>query len=170
MLRHRAVEAEGLSIHVVEAGSPDLPAVVLLHGWPESAVAFERVMVPLSATAHVVALDLPGIGDSVAPAASNDKRTLAKYVRAAIASLGLNDVTLVGHDVGGMIVYAFLHAYAGELRRAAILNVVIPGVDPWCDVIRNPQIWHFAFHAIPELPEMLVSGREAKYFAFFILL
>jgi pimeloyl-ACP methyl ester carboxylesterase len=76
-------------------------------------------------------------------------------------------VTLVGHDVGGMIVYAYLHAYPKTLQRAVIMNVVIPGLDPWSDVIRNPHIWHFAFHAIPALPETLVAGRQAAYFDYF---
>src|SRR6185295_14394948 len=50
---------------------------------------------------------------------------------------------------------------------AVILNVAVPGVDPWSEVERNPQIWHFAFHAVRELPERLVAGHEAEYFAFF---
>jgi pimeloyl-ACP methyl ester carboxylesterase len=81
--------------------------------------------------------------------------------------LGLTNVTLVGHDVGGMIVYAYLRAYGDELARAVILNTVIPGVDPWDEVRRNPRIWHFGFHAVPDLPEEIVTGREAAYFDFF---
>ena len=66
-----------------------------------------------------------------------------------------------------MIVYAYLHAYPETLQRAVIMNVVIPGLEPWSDVVRNPHIWHFAFHAIPTLPETLVTGRLAAYFAYF---
>src|SRR5213075_1193356 len=92
--------------------------------------------------AHVVAMDLPGIGGSPDPPTSGDKRTLARCVHGVIASLGLTDVSLVGHDVGGQIVFAFLHAFPGVLRRAAIMNVAVPGVDPWSEVKRNPYIWH----------------------------
>jgi len=166
-IRHWTTDAGGLPVHTVEAGSAEAPAIVLLHGWPQSATAYEDLMAPLSAAAYVVALDLPGIGGSPAPAESNDKRTLARTVRATIRALGLRDVTLVGHDVGGMIAYAYLKAYPHELRGAAILNVAIPGIDPWPEVVRNPHLWHFAFHAVPKLPETLVSGREAAYFAFF---
>jgi pimeloyl-ACP methyl ester carboxylesterase len=166
-LRHRDVEAEGIPVHVVEGGTSGGPALLFLHGWPESWAAFERVMLALSREAHVVAMDLPGIGGSRIPPPANDKRTLAACVRGVIGALGLRDVTLVGHDVGGMIVYAYLHAYRDELRRAVIMNVAIPGVEPWDEVRRNPRIWHFAFHAVPELPERLVSGREAAYFDFF---
>ena len=47
------------------------------------------------------------------------------------------------------------------------MNIVIPGVDPWSEVIRNPHIWHFAFHAIPDLPERLVANRLGPYFDYF---
>lgn len=116
---------------------------------------------------RVVALDLPGIGQSPLPPTSNDKRFLAKVVHQLVGTLGLRDLTLVGHDVGGQIVYAYLRAYPGELRRAVIMNVAIPGVDPWNDVVRDPAIWHFGFHAVPQLPELLVHGRQADYFDFF---
>lgn len=130
-------------------------------------MAFEQVMAGLITEAHVVAIDLPGVGGSLDPSAACDKRSLAGYVREVIAQLGLQHVTLVGHDVGGMIVYAFLQAWPGELARAVIMNTVIPGIDPRDDVERNPHIWHFAFHAVPQLPETLVEGRQADYFNFF---
>ncbi len=166
-LRHRQVQSGDASIHVVEGGSPDQPAVLFVHGWPESWAAFEQTMLFMSDKAHVMAIDLPGIGGSTPPAASGDKRTLARAVRGVIAALGLQRVTLVGHDVGGQIVYAFLHAFPNELHRAVIMNVAVPGVAPWSDIKRNPAIWHFAFHAIPDLPETLVAGRQAEYFAYF---
>ena len=58
-------------------------------------------------------------------------------------------------------------AYPGGLARAALLNIVIPGVEPWDEVERNPHIWHFAFHSVPELPELLVAGHVRRYFDFF---
>lgn len=167
VLRHLQVDADGVAIHLVEGGAMEKPAVLFLHGWPECWVAFEQVMAGLASEARVVAIDLPGVGGSVDPPAAYDKRTLAGYVREVIAQLGLQHVTLVGHDVGGMIVYAFLQAWPAELARAVIMNTVIPGIDPWDDVERNPHIWHFAFHAVPRLPETLVEGRQEDYFNFF---
>ncbi len=167
VLRHRQLVVEGISVHLVEAGDGEKPGLLLLHGWPENWSAFERMMIPLSKDAHVVAIDLPGIGDSLTPPASCDKLTLAKYVHSIVNGLNLRKATLAGHDIGGQIVYAYLHQYPGELQAATIMNVVIPGVDPWFEVKRNPHIWHFAFHAIPDLPEKLVAGKQADYFAFF---
>lgn len=166
-LRSKPVEVEGVSLHVLEGGAPGRGSVLFLHGWPESSAAFAEVMRELQKGFHVLALDLPGIGRSVGAPAANDKRTLARYVKGAIAALGLEDVTLAGHDVGGQIVYAFLHAYPGELKRAVMMNIAVPGVDPYAEVERNPHIWHFAFHSVPKLPELLVAGHVAEYFAFF---
>ena len=166
-LRHRLVEVDGISIHAVEGGEAESVCVLFLHGWPENWTAFQHVMGPLSEEAHVVAIDLPGIGGSETPPISNDKRTLAKYVRGVIEKMKLNNVTLVGHDVGGQIVFAYLHEYPNELKSAVIMNVAIPGVDPWSEVERNPHIWHFGFHSVPELPEKLVTGNERIYFDFF---
>lgn len=166
-VRHRQETVDGAAIHVAEAGDVGKPVVLCLHGWPESGCAFEGVMAQLQADAHVIAIDLPGIGGSTTPSAAGDKRTLAGCVRSLIAALGLRQVTLVGHDIGGMVTYAFLRRFPHELARAVILNTAIPGLAPWDEVIRNPHIWHFAFHAVPELPERLVAGHEAEYFAYF---
>jgi pimeloyl-ACP methyl ester carboxylesterase len=164
---HRQIVVDGLDIHVAEAGAAERPPILFLHGWPESWMAFARIMESLSREWRVVAIDLPGIGQSASPAPSNDKRTLAKYVRGVILALNLRNVTLVGHDIGGQIVYAYLHAYANDVRQAVIMSVAVPGVEPWPQVVRNPLIWHFAFHAIPDLPERLVQGHQADYFAYF---
>jgi pimeloyl-ACP methyl ester carboxylesterase len=158
---------DGLQIHVAESGPVDRPGVLLLHGWPESWAAFTRIMELLAGEFRLAAMDLPGIGESTSPSPANDKRTLARYVRGVIQALSLRDVTLVGHDIGGQIVYAHLHAHPDDLRGAVIMNVAVPGVEPWPEVVRNPYIWHFGFHAVPELPELLVQGHQAEYFGYF---
>lgn len=47
------------------------------------------------------------------------------------------------------------------------MDTVIPGVAPWDQVRANPQIWHFAFHAVTDLPERPVDGRQRPYFDYF---
>lgn len=47
------------------------------------------------------------------------------------------------------------------------MNTVVPGVAPWDEVLANPYVWHFAFHSIPQLPELLVQGKQRQYFDFF---
>lgn len=169
-LRHEVVQVDDAAIHVVDAGPSDAPAVILLHGWPESWATW-REMIPLAAQAHrVVALDLPGIGGSTrgraSGAAAGAKADIARTVNGVISALRLQDTTVVGHDIGGMVAYACLRDYP-ELARVAILAVPIPGVDPWDEFVRSPFLWHFALHNVPELPERLVTDRVAEYFDYF---
>ena len=105
------------------------------------------------------------MGES-AGSAGGSKRQLAARVHDLVSALGLTGLTLVGHDVGGMIAYSYLRQYA-DAAQVVIMDTVIPGIDPWQEVLRNPHIWHFALHAIPALPEALVQGRQAEYFDFF---
>jgi len=162
-VRHRQIGVEHVSIHVAEAGDPKNAALLFLHGWPENWSVFEQVMRQLADTKYVVAIDLPGVGWSEGRVVTQDKLTLARYVKGTIAALGLSRVTLVGHDVGGQITYAFLRAYPGELELAVILNAAIPGVEPWAAALADPKAWHLHFHAQPKLPELLVGPHLAAY-------
>jgi pimeloyl-ACP methyl ester carboxylesterase len=76
-LQERQVRASGVAIQTVSAGAAELPCILFLHGWPQCSAAFERVMTALRYDAHVVAIDLPGIGGSPTPPASNDKHARA---------------------------------------------------------------------------------------------
>lgn len=169
---HHSVDADGLSVHVAEFREAhrrggERPGILFLHGWPENWSCFQGVMPRLSRDFDVAAIDLPGIGESCTIPSSGDKLSLARAVRAVVRELGWEHTHLVGHDVGGQIVYAYLKAYPEELSSAVILNVSVPGVDPWSELERHPQLWHFAFHAVPELPERLIAGQQEEYFAFF---
>jgi pimeloyl-ACP methyl ester carboxylesterase len=163
--RHSHVPSGDGSLHVVEAGDPRGRPYLFLHGWPQSWRAWEDVMALAAPEARAIAIDLPGVGESAGSAAGS-KRQLAARVHDLASALGLTDLTLVGHDVGGMIAYSYLRQYA-DAARVVIMDTVIPGVDPWQEVLRNPYLWHFALHAIPALPETLVQGRQAEYFDFF---
>jgi len=165
-LRDGTVRVGDAVIHVVEAGPLDAPAVVLLHGWPESWATWREIMRLAAETERVIALDLPGIGGSARGRAAAAKADIARTVLGAIESLRLRDVTVVGHDIGGMVAYALLRGYP-ELARAAILDVPVPGVEPWDEFVRSPFLWHFALHSVPDLPEHLVADHLAAYFDYF---
>src|SRR5919198_2507897 len=125
MLQHQQITISGLPLHVVQAGDPARAGILFLHGWPESWAAFERIMDSMQSEYRVATLDLPGIGESTAPAPSSTKRSLAGYVREVIRALDLRDVTLVGHDVGGVITYAFLCGFPGDFSRGVVMNVAV---------------------------------------------
>lgn len=168
--RHDDLDLDSARVHVVQVGAPDAAPVVFLHGFPESWREWRAVMAAAARDGYrAVALDLPGVGGS-RPTTQRpvpvSKAQIAATVHELVDALGLTDVTLVGHDIGGMVVYAYLRRYP-ELARAVIMDIVLPGVPPWEDFVRQPFLWHFAFHAIPQLPESLVQGRQREYFDYF---
>ncbi|HET7537506.1 MAG TPA: alpha/beta hydrolase [Candidatus Didemnitutus sp.] len=163
----RQVEVGGLDIHGVEAGTSNGRDFLLLHGWPEDSSIFWPLLDLLGSRTRAVAIDLPGIGASKIPPKCGEKRGLAHWVSNVIRALGLRDVTLVGHDVGGQIAYACLRISPVVVGRVALMNIVIPGIDPWDKVIHNPHLWHFAFHGVAGLPATLVADHVGEYFAFF---
>ena len=163
--RHRQITVGGSSLHVVEAGDPAAPPVLLVHGWPQTSYSWRHVMTAGASDAHLIALDLPGIGDSRGDPTDGSKQQLAATIHQLVDTMGLENLTLVGHDAGALVVYAYLRSYA--LHGAVLMDAPIPGVDPWDELMRNPQVWHFALHALPSLPERLVRGRQRDYFGFF---
>jgi pimeloyl-ACP methyl ester carboxylesterase len=166
IFRHEQVRVDGVSLHVVEAGNHSAKPIVFLHGWPQSWVEWQEVMTLAAGEFRAIAIDLPGIDESTSPVSDSSKRALAAVVHGLVEQLNLKDVTLVGHDVGGMIAYAYLRRYQ-DIAAGVIIDVVIPGLDPWDEVIHNPYIWHFAFHTIPRLPELLVQSHQARYLDYF---
>jgi pimeloyl-ACP methyl ester carboxylesterase len=64
---HKTVKVDGLDIFYREAGSPENPTVLLLHGFPTSSQMFRNLMPQLASRYHLVAPDYPGFGNTSAP-------------------------------------------------------------------------------------------------------
>lgn len=153
----------------LRAGNPENSALLLVHGWPLTSAIWEPALSSLSENFYVLAFDLPGIGLSGSvvhlPVSLPE---IASTLLDGAESAGARDVMVVGVDVGGMIAFSAVRHFPERVRSAVIMNTVIPGVAPWDEVISNPQIWHFAFHQTPALPELLVAGHQRSYFDFFL--
>jgi pimeloyl-ACP methyl ester carboxylesterase len=161
---HHQVQAAGCSVHVVEAGTGT--PVLLLHGWPESWRIWRPVMALGQEQARVIAIDLPGVGQSRGSGLDGTKGQLAEIVRGLVEAMGLSGLTVVGHDVGGMVAYSYLRRFA-DVSGVVIMDTLVPGVHPWDQAIQRPELWHFAMHAVPGLPEALVRERQRVYFDYF---
>jgi pimeloyl-ACP methyl ester carboxylesterase len=116
----------------------------------------------------VVAVDLRGIGGSAATPDGYDAANMAEDVYQLVEHLHLEHVYVVGHDVGGMVAYAFVRRYPETSRGVILLDAPVPGLGPWDAVKANPIIWHIHFQQTPDLPEQLIAGREAVYFRHFL--
>jgi pimeloyl-ACP methyl ester carboxylesterase len=166
-LTHQNITVGDCSLHIVEAGLDHADSVIFLHGWPEDWTEWRRIIEQAGRTHHIVALDLPGIGESPGAGPGGEKAAIAETIHHVVQTLGVRNYTIVGHDAGAMVAYAYLRKFSSEIRAAVLMSSVIPGVEPWTKVLSNPYIWHFAFHNTPRLPEALVTGNQRVYFDHF---
>jgi pimeloyl-ACP methyl ester carboxylesterase len=116
--------ATGITLNVALAGPDEAPAVVLLHGFPESHRTWRALAPLLSNQLRLVMPDQRGFGDSDRPqeVEAYDSETLLQDLSALADALGIQRFALVGHDWGGAIAWAA--AIKGDLRvtRLAIIN------------------------------------------------
>lgn len=130
---------DGLRMAYVEAGPADGRTVVLLHGEPTWSYLYRSVIPPLAAAGlRVVAPDLIGFGRSDKPAAIADHSYAGhvEWVREALFdALELHDVTLVGHDWGGLIGLRLAAEQGDRVARFVATNTGMPtGDHPMPDV------------------------------------
>lgn len=158
-------DVNGTTLHYVRGGTG--PAVILLHGFPQHWYEFHEVMPRLAQRFTVIAVDLRGIGGSKATPDGYDAANMAEDVRQLAEQLELERAYIAGHDIGGIVAYVFARLNPEETRGVMILDVPLPGVEPWEEVATDPLLWHINFHRTPDLPEKLIAGRQALYFDHF---
>jgi haloacetate dehalogenase len=156
----------GIRMHYVVAGAG--PLVVLLHGWPQTWYCWRKVIPALAERYTVVAPDLRGYGLTDKPAGGYDKRTMAADVRSLAHHLGFGRAVLVGHDRGARVAHRYGLDHPDEVERLVVLDV-IPTRAMWdrLDLALARGFWHWLFHLQPDLPELLVAGREETYLRYF---
>jgi pimeloyl-ACP methyl ester carboxylesterase len=168
---HRFERVNGLRLHYVVGGAEVEQTIVLLAGFPESWFAWRHVMPLLGHSHRVIAIDLPGQGDSDRPLDGYDTQTVAERVHALVAHLGIKRYCLVAHDVGAWVAFPYALLFADEVMALVLMDAGIPGVTLPEMLPSSPdkawKTWHFAFHAVPDLPETLIEGREREYLSWF---
>jgi pimeloyl-ACP methyl ester carboxylesterase len=81
------------------------------------------------------------------------------------SSLGFNRVSIVGHDIGLMVAYAYAAQFPQATERVVLMDAFLPGIGNWKDVWLMRDLWHFHFYG--KTPLALVRGRERIYFEHF---
>jgi pimeloyl-ACP methyl ester carboxylesterase len=167
-LVHHTVDAGATSIHCVTSGSG--PAVILLHGWPQTWHAWRRVAAFLP-DHSVVMPDLRGFGQSGKPASGYDAATMAADLHGVVSALGLGPVTVVGHDWGAVFGYALAASYPDDVRALGIVEMALPGAGV-LEQAMEPRaggqfLWHLGFQSVPDIPELLLRGNERAYLTWF---
>lgn len=121
-VHYRTVAVDGVRVFYREAGRPDAPTIVLLHGFPTSSAMYRGLIPKLAAHFHVLAPDYPGYGHSDAPPPARYAYTfdhLAQTMRGFLDRLGVKRTILYMQDFGGPV--GFRLALAQPERIAGIV-------------------------------------------------
>jgi haloacetate dehalogenase len=157
------VEVEETSIFLRRFGSG--PAVLLLHGFPQTHLMWRSMAPSLARRFTVICADLRGYGRSGCPTSRSDhapytKRAMAKDMVSVMEKLGFPRFSVGGHDRGGRVAYRLALDHPERVERLAVLDV-LPIADAWERADKKLAIsyWPWSLLAQPEpLPERLVSG------------
>ncbi|MGI4756677.1 MAG: alpha/beta fold hydrolase [Janthinobacterium lividum] len=176
LLKHGVAELEpGLRLHYVTAGTGKR-TMVLLHGYPQTWWEWRHIIGPLTRAGwRVLAPDYRGAGGSSKPQTGYDKRTMAgDILRLVWEHLKVSGpVTMVGHDIGMMVAYAFANQYPKLVERLVLMEAPLPGTLTYDATVASVKLndatmWHFFFHnAQNNLAESLTAGRERMYLQHF---
>lgn len=122
------VTARGLNLHYRQSGTPDpnVPPILLLHGFPTSSHLYRNILPELGKTHRAVALDLPGYGLSDKPLdAAYDYDFYANTLDAFLDTLGIDDTHLCVHDLGGPAGLYWAVHNPDRVRSITILNTLV---------------------------------------------
>ena len=168
------IDAGGCGIHVRYGGSG--PAVLLLHGYPQSHVEWHKVAPRLAEHFTVVCPDLRGYGDSDKPPSSNVdqatycKRTSANDQVGVMQALGFQRFHLVGHDRGVRVGLRMALDHPDRILSLTNLDVV-PSKDAFEHMDASLAFSWFHWHLMRQpypFPETLIADNP-KLFLDFLL-
>ncbi|GAA3933551.1 alpha/beta fold hydrolase [Chitinophaga oryziterrae] len=149
----------GVKIHYVIGGKGE--PLVLIHGFGQNWYMWNRLLPELSKHFTVIAPDLRGVGESDKPAGGYDKKTMAADIHELVSKLGYHSIDLAGHDIGLMVAYAYAAQFGPEVKKLALMDALLPGVDPvWSDF--STRAWWFGFFARPIAGD-LVKGQAGEF-------
>jgi haloacetate dehalogenase len=148
------------------------PALLLLHGYPQTHVMWHRIAPQLAEKFTVVVMDLRGYGWSAvsktSPKSQGSNKAGALYTKRVMAedavnvmrALGHIRFRLVGHDRGARVAYRLAFDHSERVEKAALLDIV-PTAVMWqgMDAKSAMKTYHWLLLAQPEpLPEKLIGA------------
>ena len=160
MIEHLKISANGAAFHVARAGQGK--PLLLLHGWPEFWLTWEPVMTRLADRFRLIAPDLRGFGDSDKPDGAFGPPDHAADMLALLDALGIRQVGVVGHDVGGAVMQPLARTAPDRLSGLFFFDFVYPGIGARMGAPdRLNEIWYQSFHQMAMAPALVGATRES---------
>jgi pimeloyl-ACP methyl ester carboxylesterase len=169
VIQHISTRANGAWFHVARTGQGK--PLLLLHGWPEFWLTWEPVMTRLADRHTLLVPDLRGFGDSDKPGEPYGPDRHAADMIALLDTLGVGEVGLVGHDVGGAVMQSLARKTPERFAGLFFFDFVYPGIGPrMAAPERFNEIWYQSFHQMPMAPLLVGATREncRAYISYFL--
>jgi pimeloyl-ACP methyl ester carboxylesterase len=163
---HRTVRANGIALHVAEAGTG--PLVLLLHGFPQFWWAWRQQLTDLAGAGfRAVAVDLRGYGASDKPPRGYDAPNLAADMAQLVTSLGERDAMVVGTDIGGLLAWTMAARHPRVVRSLAIVGAAHPlrlrtALASRAGGQRRASAYALRTFQVPRRPESLLAS-DSRY-------
>jgi haloalkane dehalogenase len=127
-LRRNGVAVLDSTMSYLEAGEGEV--VLFLHGNPSAAYLWRNVIPHVIEGHSAIAPDLIGMGHSGKPKIDYTYADHARYLDAFVEALGLNEITLVGHDWGAALAWDYARRHPEKVVRLAFMEGVLPPAFP----------------------------------------
>ena len=158
----RAVSGHRLTLIERGAGTPSL---LFLHYFAGSSASWSEVMSHLQQTAHCIALDLPGFGDSE-PIDDRTVEAAAVVIAEMICQLDLQRYSLIGHSMGGKIALALASTQPPGLQSLILLAPSPPTPEPIADSERSRLLKTYGDRAAAEETARKITAQALSDTAF----
>jgi pimeloyl-ACP methyl ester carboxylesterase len=161
----KTVEIKGERFPVVDLGTG--PAVLLLHGFPDSRFLWRHQIPVLTAAGfRVLAPDLRGYGDAPRPTDLRPYRRpfIAADILGLLDALAVKRAHLVGHDWGAAMAWRLAGSYPERFDRVVVLSVGAPSSPGWNTIEQREKSWYFDFFIKPGIAEEALKADNWKLF------
>jgi haloacetate dehalogenase len=166
----QTIRVNGVDIFFRCGGNRSKPAMMLLHGFPQTHVMWRRVAQLLCEDYFLVLPDVRGYGDSShapgLPDHSNySKRAMSADVVAIADALSLDTFFLCGHDRGGRVAHRLAVDHPQRVRRLCVIDIA-PTLDMYASTnMEFARAYYHWFHLIQPspLPEAMIGGNSKAY-------
>jgi len=165
-LEYSFIDIKGKKIAFTSEGTGT--PIVMLHGWPQSSYVWRKVVPFISKEYRIILIDLPGLGQSQS-FDTFSTADVSDIIAEVTQTLGIASYHLVGHDIGAWVAVTHALKYGEHLLSLTVVDAGIPGLIP--DELFKPinasRIWQFYFHAVSDIPEFLIEGKEYEYLSWY---
>jgi pimeloyl-ACP methyl ester carboxylesterase len=156
-----AAEAKKIAFERVGNGEK----VLLISGFPETRLSWNRLVPLLSPKFQTIPADLPSFGDSGILSAPATTENVARVFREFVVTNLGTPLHVVAHDFGAWCAYSWALLFPHDFKSLTLMEAGIPGVTLTNEVQVSDykRKWQFIFQMLPDLPAELTQGKEHIY-------